>query len=70
MHKGAAARTLIILAALSIVVSACGRRGPLDTPYEAAVEARRQAIENDEAQVPPAPEPPQQNRPFILDGLI
>lgn len=70
MQAGAAAKTLIILAALSMVISACGRRAPLDTPYEAAVEARQQAIDNDEDDVPPAPEPPERDRPFILDGLI
>lgn len=70
MQAGAAAKTLVVLAAFSIAISACGRRAPLDTPYEAAVEAREQAMDNDEDAVPPEPEPPQQDRPFILDGLI
>lgn len=70
MQASAAAKTLIILAAFSIAISACGRRAPLDTPYEAAVEARERAIDNEADVVPPEPAPPQQDRPFILDGLI
>jgi predicted small lipoprotein YifL len=59
-----------VLVALGLAVAGCGRKAPLDTPYEAAVEQRRQAIEENEAVIPPEPEKPVQDRPFILDPLI
>jgi predicted small lipoprotein YifL len=61
----ALALTISVLAA----VSGCGRKSGLDTPYEAAVQARRDAQRNNEP-VPPEPEKPTEDRPFILDGLI
>lgn len=62
--------TLILLVlGLAIGLSACGRKAPLDTPYEAAVEAREEAERNDEP-LPPEPEEPVRDRPFILDSLI
>ena len=70
MRAGHLIRTTLLLVALATVVTACGRRpGSLDTPYEAAVEARKEAERNDEP-LPPEPEPPVRNRRFILDGLI
>jgi predicted small lipoprotein YifL len=57
-----------VLAALA-VTSACGRKAPLDTPYQAALEARREAAKNNEP-LPPEPTPPVRDRRFILDGLI
>lgn len=63
-------RTTLVVAALASALSACGRRpANLDTPYDAAVEARREAQRNNEA-VPDAPAPPVEDRRFILDGLI
>ena len=63
-------RTLtFLLLGLSVGLAACGRKGPLDTPHQAAVEAREEAERNDEP-LPPAPEPPVRDRPFILDRLI
>ncbi len=59
--------TVLILAVLG--VSACGRKAPLDSPYQAAVEARREAQENNQP-LPPEPAPPVRDRRFILDGLI
>lgn len=53
----------------AMALSACGRKGPLDTPYEASVNAREEAEEAGEP-LPPAREPPVEDRPFILDGLI
>jgi hypothetical protein len=50
-------------------VTGCGRKSGLDTPYQAAVQARKDAQKNDEP-VPPEPTPPEEDRPFILDGLI
>lgn len=63
-------RTILLIGAVAAALSACGRRpGTLDTPYEAAVEARKQA-EKDGAPPPPEPQPPVEDRRFILDGLI
>ncbi|HTV67224.1 MAG TPA: lipoprotein [Rhizobiaceae bacterium] len=58
-----------ILLALALAVTACGRKAPLDTPYQAALDARKEAQRNKEP-VPPAPEKPVEDKPFILDGLI
>ncbi|WP_163265777.1 LPS translocon maturation chaperone LptM [Chelativorans alearense] len=60
--------TLLVLG-LALGLAACGRKAPLDTPYEAAVEARKEAERNDEP-LPPEPKRPVRERPFILDGLI
>ena len=64
-------RTLALLLALCVTagLAACGRKGPLDTPYQAAVEAREEAERNDEP-LPPEPQRPVEDRPFVLDGLI
>ena len=59
--------TLLFVATLGL--AACGRKAPLDSPYEAAVDARKEAERNDQP-VPPAPEKPVEDRPFILDGLL
>ncbi len=70
MSRGRLATSVIILLAVGMAVSACGRRpSALMTPYEAAVEERRQA-ERDDQPLPPPPTPPQRDRPFILDRLI
>ena len=70
MHKATSIRTIMLLLAVSLAVSACGRRpSTLSTPYEAAVEARKQA-ERDELPLPPEPQKPEEDRRFILDGLI
>jgi predicted small lipoprotein YifL len=55
--------------ALLLALAACGRRAPLDTPYQAGLDARREAEENDEP-LPPEPTPPKADRKFILDPLI
>ena len=59
----------VLLVAALFAVSACGRRGDLDTPYAAAVEAREEA-ERQNQPLPPEPQKPAEDRPFILDGLI
>lgn len=71
MRAGSFAKSVLIVAAIAVVVSACGRRpGTLDTPYQAEVE-RRQQMERDGIEpLPPEPAPPVRERPFILDGLI
>ena len=61
----AVALAISVLAALS----GCGRKSGLDSPYQAAVQARKDAAKAHEP-LPPEPTPPNQNRPFILDGLI
>jgi predicted small lipoprotein YifL len=65
------ARALVVVAAVAVlaVVSGCGRKSGLDTPYEAAVQARKDA-EKAKEPLPPEPEKPVEDRPFILDGLI
>ena len=60
---------LAALAGSVALTAACGRRAPLDTPYEAAVQARKDA-EKAKQPLPPEPTPPVQDRPFILDRLI
>ncbi len=69
MASGRLFASIALLAALAIGLSACGRRGSLETPYEAAVEARQEAIDNNQP-VPPEPTPPVADRPFILDSLL
>ena len=58
---------LVLLVGLSL--SACGRKSGLDTPYEAAVQARKDAEEAGRP-LPPEPQAPPADRPFILDGLL
>ena len=60
---------LALSAGLALALSGCGRKTYLDTPYEAAIDAREQA-ERDGEPLPPPPEPPVKDRPFILDPLL
>lgn len=60
--------TLTLVAALAMV-SACGRKSGLDTPYEAQVQARKDAEEAKEP-LPPEPVKPEEDRPFLLDPLL
>jgi hypothetical protein len=62
--------TALALVAAMALVSACGRRAGLDTPYEAAVQARKDAVKAKDPNPPPAPEKPQADKPFFLDKLI
>ena len=59
---------LVVLAALG-VVAGCGRKSGLDTPYQAAVDARKEA-EKAKQPLPPEPTPPVKDKRFILDGLL
>lgn len=68
MTAGRLLLTMAMVAALALT-AACGRRAPLDSPYEAAIEARRVAEEEGKP-LPPEPAPPVTERPFILDRLI
>ena len=58
----------MVLAALG-VVAGCGRKSGLDTPYEAAVEARKEA-EKAKQPLPPEPTQPVKDKRFILDSLL
>ena len=69
MTAGRLATTLTLLIALA-ALSACGRKAPLDTPYEDAVQARTDAIKAKEPNPPPEPQKPQTDKPFFLDRLI
>jgi predicted small lipoprotein YifL len=60
--------TLTLLATMAMVVG-CGRKSALDTPYEAAVQARKDA-EKAKQPLPPEPEKPVNDKPFFLDKLI
>ena len=63
-------RKALLLALLVIATaSACGRRAGLDTPYDAAVQARKDAEKAGEP-LPPEPTPPERNKRFFLDALI
>ncbi len=68
MTAGRLLLTMAMVAALA-ATAGCGRRAPLDSPYDAALEARRVAEEEGKP-LPPEPAPPVRDRPFILDGLI
>ncbi len=60
--------TLALLAAV-VTVTACGRKAGLDTPYEAAEQARKDA-EKAKQPLPPEPEKPVKDKKFILDPLL
>jgi predicted small lipoprotein YifL len=62
-------RAFVVTMAIATAVSGCGRKTGLDTPYEAAVQARKDA-EKAKEPLPPVPEKPVADRPFILDRLI
>lgn len=61
---------LLVLPLLAVPLSACGRKGDLLTPSQAAAEARKAAAEEQGARTeePEAEEKPE--RRFILDSLI
>lgn len=68
MTAGRILVTLGLIAAVG-VVSACGRKGALDTPYEAAVQAQKDAKKAGQP-VGEAPKKPVADKPFILDPLL
>ena len=61
-----AAIALILAAA---VVTGCGRKSSLDTPYQAQVDARKEAEKAGDP-LPPEPVKPDKDKPFILDPLL
>lgn len=52
----------LMLAAISVAVTGCGRRGSLETPAAVAAEARGEEPSEDEQEA--------EDKKFILDGLI
>jgi predicted small lipoprotein YifL len=60
--------TIMLLAALG-ATAACGRKAELDRPYDAAVQARKDAEKAGEP-LPPEPQKPVKDKPFFLDKLI
>lgn len=61
--------SVLLVSLCTASLAACGRKGSLDTPYEAGMQAREDARKADEP-LPPAPDEPVRDRPFILDKLI
>ena len=61
--------TLIALAAALSLAAGCGRKSDLDTPYEAGIQARKDAQRANQP-LPPEPEKPVKDKPFFLDRLI
>ena len=59
----------IVLVLAAAVISGCGRKSALDTPYQAQVDARKEA-EKTGGQMPPEPAKPDNDKPFILDPLL
>ncbi len=68
MAAGRIVMTAALLAA-AMALTACGRKSGLDTPYAAAVQARKDA-EKAKQPLPPEPEKPETDKPFLLDRLI
>ncbi len=61
---------VVLLTAASLALTACGRRGALDTPSEARWEQEREAAKAAGQPAPPKPTRAPPQRSFILDGLI
>ena len=59
----------LVLLAAALAMSGCGRKSGLDTPYEAQVQARKDAQDAGEP-LPPEPAAPDTDKPFILDPLL
>lgn len=68
MTAGRIFGTVALVVAMALV-SACGRKAGLDTPYAAQVQARKDAKAAGEP-LPPEPTPPVTDKPFILDPLL
>ena len=61
-----AAIALVLAAA---VVTGCGRKSSLETPYQAQVDARKE-VEKTGGPMPPEPAKPETDKPFLLDPLL
>ncbi len=67
--RGSRTFAAIALIVAVAAVAGCGRRGDLDTPYQAQINARKEA-ERTGAPMPPEPQKPDRDKPFILDPLL
>jgi hypothetical protein len=71
MNRRRLTALIALLGANALLVTACGRRPTgLDSPYEAAVEARKEAQDEKKTPLPPEPEKPVKDKRFFLDRLI
>jgi len=71
MNRRRLMASFALLGATALMATACGRRpAELDTPYDAAVEARKEAQDQKKKTLPPEPKKPEKDRRFFLDGLI
>ncbi len=59
----------IVLLVAAAAIAGCGRRSGLDTPYQAQMDARKEA-EKTGGPMPPEPEKPEEDKPFLLDPLL
>jgi predicted small lipoprotein YifL len=59
----------IALVGALAIVSGCGRKTALETPYQASIDARKDA-ERFNKPLPPEQPKPVEDRPFILDKLL
>lgn len=63
-------RTLVLLLAAALALSACGRKGALEAPGTVAPVAAAPTVFGTIAPDKPAAQPVQPDEPFILDGII
>lgn len=68
MTAGRIFTTLVLLTAVAMA-SACGRKAGLDKPYDAQVQARKDALKAGET-APSEPQKPDADKPFLLDPLL
>ena len=68
MTAGRIFGTLVLISVVALA-SACGRKSGLDSPYEAQVQARKDAQAAGEP-LPPEPAKPETDKPFVLDPLL
>ncbi len=61
--------TATALVLVAVAVAGCGRKSGLDTPYQAQVDARKEA-EKTGGPMPAEPKKPDNDKPFILDPLL
>jgi predicted small lipoprotein YifL len=62
MARARLVMTLVLVGSVA-ALTACGRKAPLDSPYEAQIEAAKAAKTT-------PPEPPVEDKPFVLDPLL
>lgn len=60
--------SLVLIGAIA-AISGCGRKAALDTPYQASIDARKDAERNKQP-LPPEKPAPVEDRPFFLDKLL